>query len=163
MPNYVLSENADLGLLNITGQQTHQALTYVRSNHQKLDNSIRMFIATFNDEQTESILSIDGWDKNEKEIIITNTPEDLDYNNGDGINIIISPTEDLGKDNNDELSEETSSEIYSEYGIRCTKYDYDLETKKLKLKFKRDDAFDYNINVKVLVLYNSTNIYNMPE
>ena len=122
-----------------------------------------MFIATFNDEKTESILSIDGWDKNEKEIIITNTPEDLDYNDGDGINIIISPTEDLGKDNNDELSEETSSEIYSEYGIRCTKYDYDLETKKLKLKFKRDDAFDYNINVKVLVLYNSTNIYNMPE
>ena len=163
--NYILAENASANLLSLQGEQVHEILTYVKSNHKKLDNSIKMFIATFDEDKTKSILDVNNWNEdNKKEVTITNTPKDLDYQDGNGINIIISPTEDLGiNDVTGEESQETSSEIYSDQGIRCIKYNYDLENKQLKLIFKRDDTFDYNINIKVLVLYNSSNVYDMPE
>lgn len=114
--NYVLEENASANLLSLQGEQVHEILTYVKSNHKKLDDSIKMFIATFDEDKTKSILDVNNWNEdNKKEVTITNTPEDLDYQDGNGINIIISPTEDLGIDDvTGEESQETSSEIYSD-------------------------------------------------
>ena len=160
--NYILLPNDPL--LSFSGKDIHEILTYVKQNHIKIDNGIKMFIAASADHT--SILPKDGWENNQYVFIVDNTPADLDYRNGNGINIIISPTEDYGvtsdEDGNIITAEETSSELYNESSIRCIQYELDEDSKKLKLTFKCDDLLEYNIKIQILIFYNSVNIYNIP-
>ena len=175
--NYILQENQNFSLINFSGEDVHETLTYVKTNSIKFDDSIRMFVAKLVDKASntninDTTLSINHWENDgkghfKKDILVTNTPPDIDYNNGIGVNIIISPTENKGYILNEskikEESDETSRELYTDYNIRCISYNYDSALNKIILSFMADDQPEYNIMINILVLYNSKNVYSIPK
>lgn len=175
--NYILHENENFSLIDFSGENVHETLTYVRTNHEKIDNSIRMFVAKIGDKipntdiNNDTTLSMKDWEDDgqghfKKDIIITNTPSDIDYNNGLGVNIIISPTENKGFNIINRIkedSEETSRELYQDYSVRCVDHSYNPALNQITLSFMADNLPEYNMIINVLVLYNSKNAYSIPK
>lgn len=175
MSNYILGENEDVLQYQFSGQKVFNILKYIASNQNKLDNAINMHSVLTEGKQTY-ILSKDDWNESEtndgyvKEIIVS-IPCLIDTTNKHNINIIISPVEEKGYNNEgknkEDWSEETSRELYSDYNIRCVDYDFMTEDTEseintiatdiytpLIITFKSDDIPEYNLPINLLVLYN---------
>ena len=175
MSNYILGENEDLLQYQFSGQKVFNILKYIVSNQNKLDNAINMHSVLTEGKQTY-ILSKDDWNESKnkdgyfKEIIVS-IPFLIDTTNKHNINIIISPTEEKGYNNEGkdekDWSEETSRELYSDYNIRCIDYTFMTEKAEseinnittniftpLIITFKSDDIPEYNLPINLLVLYN---------
>ena len=173
MSNYILGENEDLSKYQFSGQKVFNILKYITSNQNKLDNAINMHSVLTEGKQTY-ILSRDDWNESKdkdgylKEIIVS-IPCLIDTTNKYNINIIISPTEEKGYNNEGkDQSEETSRELYTDYNIRCIDYAFitknseseintttteDIYT-SLIITFKSDDIPEYNLPINLLILYN---------